>query len=153
MNKAVLLLFSLTLMVSGCASARQFGKALAGVSTKELESVRSQGVSRDFNCDYFTAYEKVLEALKKPLGAQGEKNQEQDAGRFYIYEKVVARHLIAGYVSETDTTPVGIFFDEIDKNNTRITVASESTFARDFVAENLFERIKTETKKVEVTEQ
>ncbi len=80
MNKAALLLFSLTLMVSGCASVRQFGKALAGVSTKELESVRSQGVSRDFNCDYFTAYEKVLEALKKPLGAQSEKNQEQDAG-------------------------------------------------------------------------
>jgi len=150
MRKAALSV-ALILLVSGCASFKQATKSFVGVSTKELEDVRSQGVSREFNYDYFTAYSKALDALKTPLGNAA---AEQLAGnKFYIYEKIVARHLIAGYVSESDTTPVGIFFDEIDKNTTRITVASESTFAKDFVAEQIFARLKEETKKVDVTEQ
>ena len=46
--------------------------------------------------------------------------------------------MLALYVSQDDTTPVGIFFKEIDANNTQMEVSSPSKFAKEFIAKRVF---------------
>jgi len=49
--------------------------------------------------------------------------------------------LIAIYVSSEDTTCVGIFFTEIDANNTQVEVSSPSTSAKGDIATQLFAKL------------
>jgi hypothetical protein len=55
--------------------------------------------------------------------------------------------MIAIYVSETDTTPVGLFFKEIDKSNTQVEVSSPSTYAKELISEKVFKLLKPPEKK------
>lgn len=113
--------------ISGCASIKEGTKCLIGVSTKVLEDGRKTAVSKSFNYDYKTSYAKVNDALS--------------AIKAYYYKKDYKRHMIAVYFSHTDTTPVGLFFKEIDANNTLIEVSSPSTFAKESVAKRVFARV------------
>jgi hypothetical protein len=65
----------------------------------------------------------------------------------YIYVKDIKKHMIAIYVSETDTTPVGLFFKEIDKSNTQVEVSSPSTYAKELISEKVFKLLKPPEKK------
>jgi|GEM_PF-1449587 len=108
----------------GCAMLKEAGKKFLGVSTKELQDLRKTSITRQFNYDYNTCYEKVKEALKEK-GA-------------YIYAQGKRKHMIAFYVSEEDTTPVGIFFNETDANKTQIEVSSPSSYAKEAMALKIF---------------
>jgi len=108
----------------GCASITEMARGFMGFSVRSLEKARKDAISKNFNYDYFTVYTKSLDALKEIQS--------------YIYTKNIRKHLIAIYISEQDTTPVGIFFKEIDKDNTQIEVSSPSTYARDLISAKLF---------------
>ncbi len=108
----------------GCAEVWEGAKGITGVSTKALEDNRKAAITKAFNYDYFTCYTKSLDILK--------------AMKAYIYTQSIKKHMIAIYVSEWDTTPVGLFFKEIDKNNTQIEVSSLSTYAKEFISGELF---------------
>ena len=108
----------------GCANIKEMTKGLMGISIQCLEKARKNAVSQNFNYDYSTAYNKTLNALK---GMQA-----------YIYCKNIKKYMIAIYVSETDTTPVGIFFKETGKDTTQIEVSSPSSYARDIISAKLF---------------
>lgn len=110
--------------LSGCAAITEGAKGIAGISTKSLEKARKDALTKTFNDDYFTAYTKALDILKQ-IGA-------------YIYKQDVKKRIIAIYVSQTDTTAVGVFFKEIDANNTQVEVSSPSTYAKELIAEKLF---------------
>ncbi len=56
----------------------------------------------------------------------------------YIYTQDQKKNLIAIYVSEQDTTSVGIFFKQIDTQRTQIEVSSPSTYAKELIAKQLF---------------
>jgi len=56
----------------------------------------------------------------------------------HVYAGGVKKHMIAVYLSEQDTTPVGLFFSEMDKDDTLIEVSSPSTYAKEVVAEKVF---------------
>jgi hypothetical protein len=45
--------------------------------------------------------------------------------------------MIAVYVSESDTTPVGVFFKGVDNSNTEISVSSPSLYAKELIAKIL----------------
>ena len=124
MSKFFIYVFSFIILLSGCANLKEAARGFAGVSTKILEDNRKTAVAKTVASDYFTAYNKALGALKE-IGA-------------YVYAQGIKEHLIAIYVSSTDTTPVGIFFKEVDANNTRLEVSSPSSYARDLIAEKLF---------------
>lgn len=109
---------------TGCSSVKEYSKGFLGVSTKVLEEGRKNAKLKTFNFDYFTAFTKALDALKN-MGA-------------YTYAKDIKKHMIAVYVSSADTTPVGIFFDEIDAANTQLEVSSPSTYAKELMANKLF---------------
>jgi hypothetical protein len=46
--------------------------------------------------------------------------------------------MIAIYLSEEDTTPVGIFLKEVDAFNTQVEVSSPSKFAKETVSNRIF---------------
>jgi len=69
-------------------------------------------------------HKKIIDVLKKE-GA-------------YVYRDDLSRNLIALYLSETDTTPVGVFLTEVDKGNTRIEVSSPSTYGKEVIADIIF---------------
>lgn len=104
----------------GCATIIEGAKGIAGVSTKVLKDNRKSAIKKIFNYDYNTCYanvEKILTHIKA-----------------YTYVKDTKKKMLAIYISKEDTTPVGIFFKEIDKTLTEIEVSSPSTYAKEFIA-------------------
>lgn len=124
MLKSAIFILSFVILISGCVTVKEAAKSVAGISTKELESSRKDAVKKNFNYDYFTCYTKALDILKS-IGT-------------YIYAQDIKKHLIAIYVSELDTTAVGIFFTEAGNSNTQVEVSSRSTYAKEHIASKLF---------------
>jgi len=123
-NYFVICYLSCAILIGGCASLKESVRGFAGVSTKILEESRKDATARTFNFNYNVCHDKVKAALKEIES--------------YIYSEDKVKHMIAVYVSASDTTPVGIFLKEIDANNTEIQVSSPSTYAKDTVAKNVF---------------
>ncbi|MFH1440652.1 MAG: hypothetical protein ABIH18_01215 [Candidatus Omnitrophota bacterium] len=129
--KNKLLLFCIFSIVSfsffGCANLKEVAKGIVGISTKEVEKSRLDAIKKDFNLPYEICYDKTLKALKN-IGS-------------YVYTIDRSKDLVAIYVSEEDTTCAGLFFTEIDANNTQVEVASPSTYAKELIADKLFKRL------------
>ncbi len=123
---------------SGCAPITQVGKGFvevgkgfAAVSTKVLEDKRPEALVKIFHYNYNTSYDKAKKILTE-IGC-------------YIYAGNFKKRLIAVYVlesdttpSESDTTPVGVFFQEVDLGNTEIQISSPSVTAKEYIARRLF---------------
>lgn len=125
----IFLFFMIT--VAGCATVTEGVKCVAGVSTKALEDGRKTAIKKTFNFDYVTCDTKVREILKK-TGA-------------YIYADKKAEKLIAIYMSESETTPVGIFFTEVDPLNTQVELSSPSTDAKEIESKKIFNFLEGKT--------
>ena len=123
-SQVILACIIMVLLFAGCASVKEAAKGFAGVSTKTLEQHRSSATVETFAMDHDVCYGRI----KSALGAMGA----------YIYAQDVAQTMIAVYVSEQDTTPVGIFLKSVDPAHTQIEVSSPSSNARDAIAEKLF---------------
>jgi hypothetical protein len=103
------------LLISGCAS---FPEDIAGVFATEvsdLEKVRSSGKTETFPLSFDTAFDKVIDILKKNNLTIYQTNR----GRKYI--------IVMGFQKQIDTTRVGVFFDPVSDNETRITLSSLSS--------------------------
>lgn len=142
-NKLLMLVLLSVFLVSGCQTLKEKLKGFAGISTKELEKGRKSAIIKNFDYDYFTAFTKTLDALKK-MGS-------------YIYAQDIKKHTIAIYVSEENTTPVGIFFKEMSATSTQIEVSSPSTYTKEIISQKLFQGLggkedKKEEKKGETNE-
>ncbi|MFA5362910.1 MAG: hypothetical protein WC335_06695 [Candidatus Omnitrophota bacterium] len=121
-----LLVFCLLSLIfsCGCVSLKEGAKGFAGVSTRALEESRKDAAVKVFKKDYSAVVGKAKEALKE-IGA-------------YIYAEDSGRGMIAVYVSEVDTTPVGLFFTAVDSGSTRVEVSSPSTYGKEFIAGKVF---------------
>jgi len=120
-------------LLSGCATIVESAKVVAGISTKELEAARPQALKKVFSYNYSACYDKAREFLAKK--------------EFYIYardKQMIAIYLNSDPEPEMSTTPVGVFFKEIDVDNTQVEVSSPSPYARGFIAERLFAVLKGE---------
>lgn len=115
---------SIVVLTAGCAKVKEATRGFLGISTNELEKSRKNAITKTFNLDYSTCYNKAKETLKH-IGA-------------YIYTVNPSKKLIAVYVSSEDTTPVGIFFKEIDFANTQIEISSPSSAAKEQIAKGVF---------------
>lgn len=109
---------------SGCASLKETAKGILGVSTKVLEDGRKDAIVKTFNLDYASCDARVRKALK--------------IIKAYIYAQDQKNNLIAIYVSETDTTPVGIFITQVSPEQTKVEVSSPSSFTKDLIAGKVF---------------
>ena len=111
------------LLVSGCATPGNIWKSFLGVSTQDLEDRRPEAAVKVFEYDYKTCYEKTEELLKR-----------MPSVNIYARDK----GMIAIFYINPDTTPVGIFFKEVDATHTQVEISSESTVAKDWIAKNIF---------------
>lgn len=133
--KKIIVLLAACALLSGCATPGDIWKEFAGVSTKEIEQVRADAMTKVFDYDYKTCYEKVEELLKEMPNVS-------------IYAK--DKSMIAIYVINPNTTPAGIFFKEIDSGHTQVDVSSESTPTKEWVANNIFSGIISPQEKAEI---
>ncbi len=109
----------------GCARVSDSVKCVLGISTKVLEDNRSNAVVKEFPIEEKACYSKTEEALSV-IGA-------------YVYRKNA--QMIAFYVSESDTTPVGIFFTPVSPALTKLEFSSPSTFAKEYIARRVSLRL------------
>lgn len=126
-SQMLFVILSFVIFTGGCATVVESARVVAGLSTKELEAARGKAVKQAFNYDYNTCYEKAREFAAKK--------------EFYIYardKQMIALYLNSDPELEMSTTPVGLFFKEVDASNTQVEVASQSVHARDLFAKRLF---------------
>jgi hypothetical protein len=112
------------ILMSGCATVKECARGIAGISTRELEEERINALKKTFNCDLNTCYNTVEDTLKRI--------------KAYVYTKDKAKNMLAIYVSEEDTTPVGIFFSSPDPLNTQVEISSPSSYAKELIANKIF---------------
>ena len=131
--------FLLSTVLLGCATIKEAAKGFAGVSTRVLEEGRKDALRKSFPINYDSCYAKVKDVLKEK-----DKNspKEEDKGS-YIYAEDAQNKMIAVYLSETDTTPVGIFFTKEAKGQTLVEISSPSTYAKEYMAKKIFTGIET----------
>jgi len=137
MNKCFVLSFAsylLIIVLSGCSTIKEMGKGFTGVSTQVLEDKRKDALKKSFNLGYNDCYAKVKDIL-----AHDELNK--GIGLPDIYAEDSKKKMIAVYLSEADTTPVGIFFSAESGINTMIEISSPSIYAKEEVANRIFKGI------------
>lgn len=94
-----------------------------GGSTKPIEDARGQSLVKVFNDDARTCYDKTLALLKKMPNIS-------------VYAET--GDMIAVYWKRINTTPVGVYFTQVDASRTKVEVASPSTTGKEWVAKNIF---------------
>ena len=126
MKRCKLIGLGLTMvLVSGCGvGLKESLRGVTGVSTKVLEDNLSSAESKEFNLGYDLVYSKAQKIIKDIKG--------------YIYAVDKSQNLIAIYVTEEDTTPVGIFFKALNNTKTRVLISSPSKFAKELIAGKIF---------------
>jgi hypothetical protein len=103
----------------GCAAVTEGVKGVLGVSTRALEVGRKDALKETFAYNLEACYDK----LKVDLVERG----------CYIYALDPKQKMIAAYVSNKDTTPVGVFFTRVDDSHTQVEVSSPSVWAKEFM--------------------
>jgi len=126
MRYILILCLALSTLV-GCARTKEVARGFLGISTKNLEDLRSEAIKETIYADLDTCYTNSLEILRK--------------SKSYVYTQDRKKGLIAVYLSETDTTPVGIFFTEIGNRNTLVEISSPSIYAKESVATELLSKL------------
>jgi hypothetical protein len=112
----------------GCATVKEAGKGFLGVSTNVLEETRPQAEKEIFAIDMVSCYDKVKLALVD--------------SKAYIYAEKSSPKMIAIYLTEDDTTCVGLFFSKNNLDQTLVEISSPSTYAKETVAKNVFGAMK-----------
>ncbi len=128
-NKYSLLLiivsFLLSAVLFGCAQTQEVCKGALGLSTKVLEDGRKDAIKKEFNYDLITCHNKIRAILK--------------IASSYIYCDDLQKDMLALYVSEGDTTAVGIFLTEAGKEKTLVEVSSPSIYGKESISKLVFE--------------
>ncbi len=145
MNKRFVLMvtgYLLITVLSGCATIKEVGKGFIGVSTKVLEDKRPEALKKSFALSYHDCYAKVKDILTlDPMVNKDTLDKGVDLP--CIYSEDSKNKMIAVYLSQTDTTPVGIFFTEEAGVNTLIEISSPSIYAKEEIAKRIFTGLDT----------
>jgi hypothetical protein len=115
--------FCIFMAHAGCAGLTESARGIAGVSTKVLEDGRKNAVRRSYPVDYAKCREIVNGVLAD--------------SKVYVYARKDAQKMIAFYLSETDTTPVGIFFTAQGEASTEVAVSSPSRHAKELILDKV----------------
>ena len=124
---------SSVILISGCAGVREVCKGLAGISTKVLEDNRENALSKVIGYDLVTCHNRIRSILK--------------GNGSCIYADDLNNDMIAIYVSEEDTTPVGVFLTDRGMSSTFVEVSSPSIYGKEKIAKLLFDTLTRELKK------
>lgn len=114
---AIPIVLLVSLLLGGCAHYSTDVGAFMGIGIQDLEKARKDGKVETFPIPFSVAFDEVTKILK-------------DA-KLTIYESSKKKGYIVamGFHKQINTTRVGIFFESISENRTRITLSSLSSTA------------------------
>jgi len=125
---AVIIIYGLlSTVLFGCATVKEAYRGFMGVSTKVLDDCRKDAIKQSFNLDFKSCYDKTKLVLKEKLA--------------YIYAERPADKFIAVYLTDSDTTPVGLFFTVESSAQTLIEISTPSIYAKETIAKAVFSAI------------
>ena len=122
----ILIISCITVFGSGCACLKGGFKGFLGISTEEIENARDEAIVKIVNRSKSDCY-KMTEARLGQIGS-------------HIYAK--EENFIAVYISQTDTTPAGIFFKQIGEGKTQVEISSPASDTKEYLAEKLLPAFK-----------
>ncbi len=131
----------LSAVLFGCATVKEAAKGFAGISTKVLEEKRKDAAKETFAVGYDSCYAKVKDILKEKIKVKDDETEIESSS--YVYAEDAQMKMLGVYLLETDTTPVGIFFTEVDKGHTMVEISSPSIYAKEHMANRIFTGINT----------
>ena len=131
----------LSTVLLGCATVKEAAKGFVGVSTQVLEETRKDALRKSFAVDYDSCYAKVKDILREKVNVKVKEKESENGS--YIYAEDTKKKMLGIYLSEIDTTPVGIFFTEEGKGHTMVEISSPSTYAKEYMAKRIFNGIET----------
>jgi hypothetical protein len=120
LKRPLILVFALILFAAfsgGCAHFSADIGAFTGYGIKDLENARAEGKTKILLLSYDKAFEIITDILKK----NNLKIYQSSKRKRYI--------VVIGFHKQVDTTRVGIFFDPISRNETKLTLSSLSSTA------------------------
>jgi hypothetical protein len=131
-----LILLSVVFIFSGCATFLEGPKSVIGISTRDVEGVRKNAATEDFQGDFTGIYDAVLAIAK-------EKN-------FFVFSQDEVRGVIVlmnipGYVN---TTEVGIFISPLKSGEFRVEISSRSSPVKEDVSAVIFGKLEEKFKKI-----
>jgi hypothetical protein len=112
----LLLCLSLAVFLSGGCASFNF-QSLAGINISDLEQARADGKVKVVPLPYDAAFDKVMDIVKK------------NGLTAFRYNKKRGFIVAIGFPKQETTTRVGIFFEPVDENSTKITLSSLSNTA------------------------
>jgi len=136
--KIILILISISILLAGCGWIADAPRTAWGSSIRVLSNKRSEAETGIFMCHR----DEFFNAVMKMTYAFGAKKTD-DAQQFILFAKDPDKKymIIMGVPDSVDTTEVGLFFDEINDQQTRLEVSSLSTRAKRTAARIIFEQI------------
>ncbi|HSV43021.1 MAG TPA: hypothetical protein VLJ10_00560, partial [Candidatus Bathyarchaeia archaeon] len=116
-----------------------------------LNARRAHGETKVFTCSVNDAYDTVLE-LTRPFGekeyanlseVEAAEKSKKEKPPFVLFQQNAQRRwmVVMGVPQAVDTTEVGIFFDSMSEEQTKIVVVSLSSRAQATAAAIIFERV------------
>jgi hypothetical protein len=123
---AVFLFSSCDTLNHGADNTVEVAKTIWGSSTRALEQARDNAITRNYDKPYWDCVRSAIAVVGK--------------NHWVIFKKAEIKGymVVMGVKGCVDTTEIGIFFDQLSDNQTRIEVASLSTNAKRKVARGLF---------------
>ena len=116
-NKYLSLALVAVFLLGGCAHYSTDFNALLGTNISDLKKARADGKVEIFPLTCDAAFDKVTMILENNRLVIFQANREK-------------RYIVAmGFPKQTDTTRVGIFFESLPDNKTKITLSSLSSTA------------------------
>ncbi|MEA3485378.1 MAG: hypothetical protein U9R03_01580 [Candidatus Aerophobetes bacterium] len=126
----ILILF----LVFGHTDPVEVTKQIIGISTKSLEKEQPGGESKVFDCNYNFCYEETLEVLKEMGVYVFLENKKEHSIIAMNFDKIFKKCI--------NTTEVGIFFKEMENEQTKIDVTCANPNLVKFASEEIFSRLK-----------
>lgn len=124
-----LLLMIIIAALSGCSAMYrgtvEVGKTIWGTSTRALENARSNAITKTYDKNYW-------ELLRTSLDVAAKNKYE-----VYYKDEIKGVIVLMGIKGSVNTTEVGLFFTELNDNQTRLEISSLSSNAKRIVAKHL----------------
>jgi len=117
----------LVIWVLGCAGLVESTRGILGVSTKVLEDGRKNAIKKLYPADYAMCKKTVDGVLAD--------------NKAYVYSSNESKKMVAFYLSDSDTTPVGVFFIVKGDALTEVSVSSPSRYAKELIADKISARV------------
>ena len=109
----------------------EVGKTLWGSSTRALEQARDKAITKTYNKSYWDCVRSAIAVVNKK--------------QWVIFKKdeIKGYMVVMGVKGCVNTTEIGIFFDVLSDNQTRVEISSLSTNDKRKVAKGLFHGLDT----------